>query len=170
MENRFSLLGAPGLIAALAALMLALCALPCPATAMAEEATVVAHSGEGDQRANYTSIADAMNASYTGATIVMDTDWDMGKESLDIPSGKTCTIDLNGHRITGSGVVAICMMGNSNLKLTSSAPYTDFSYRGYAKTDGNLADQTWGWQDLTVNAGGLVTNTAAKSGQGIWLC
>ena len=167
MENRFSRLGAPGLIAALAALLLALCAIALPATAMADEAAAVAHSGEGDQRVDYTSISDAMNASYTGATIVMDTDWDMGKESLDIPSGKTCTIDLNGHRITGSGVIAICMMNNSNLKLMSSAPYTDFSYRGYAKTDGDLTDQTWGWQDLTVNAGGLVTNTAAKSGQGI---
>ena len=167
MENRSSRLGALGLVAALAALVLTLCAIAYPATAMAGEATVVAHSGEGDQRANYTSIGDAMNASYTGATIVMDTDWDMGKESLDIPSGKTCTIDLNGHRITGSGVIAICMMNNSNLKLMSSAPYTDFSYRGYAKTDGDLTDQTWGWQDLTVNAGGLVTNTAAKSGQGI---
>ena len=167
MENRFSRLGAPGLIAALAALLLALCAIALPATAMADEAAAVAHSGEGDQRVDYTSIGDAMNASYTGATIVMDTDWDMGKESLDIPSGKTCTIDLNGHRITGSGVIAICMMNNSNLKLMSSAPYTDFSYRGYAKTDGDLTDQTWGWRDLTVNAGGLVTNTAAKSGQGI---
>ena len=167
MENRFSRLGAPGLIAALAALLLALCAIALPATAMADEAAAVAHSGEGDQRVDYTSISDAMNASYTGATIVMDTDWDMGKESLDIPSGKTCTIDLNGHRITGSGVIAICMMNNSNLKLMSSARYTDFSYRGYAKTDGDLTDQTWGWQDLTVNAGGLVTNTAAKSGQGI---
>ena len=168
MENRFSRPGAPGLIAALAALLLALCAIAFPATAMGDEAKQVAHSYDFYGRlATYDTIDKAME--FAGEdTIVMDTDWDLGASSLDIPSGKTRTIDLNGHRITSSATTTIHVNSGATLKLTSSAEYADISYRGYAKTSGDLASQTWGWQDnLKVNTGGLVTNTSGVLGQGI---
>ena len=168
MENRFSRLRAPGLVVALAALMLALCALACPATAMADEAKQVAHSYDYYGRlTTYDTIDKAME--FAGEdTIVMDIDWDLGESSLDIPSGKTRTIDLNGHRITSSATTSIHVSSGATLKLTSSANYADISYRGYAKTGGDLANQTWGWQDdLKVNTGGLVTNTSGVLGQGI---
>ena len=168
MENRFSRLSALGLIAALAALLLALCALACPATAMADEAKQVAHSYDFYGRmTTYDTIDKAMEFAGEDA-IIMDTDWDLGANSLAIPTGKTRTIDMNGHRITSSAIGTINVGGGASLKLTSNAEYVDFSYRGYGKTGGGLTDQTWGWKDgLTVNAGGLVTNAREEWGTGI---
>ena len=127
MENRFSLLGAPGLIAALAALMLALCALACPATAMAEEATVVAHSGEGDQRVNYTDVDKALEAGYSGKVIVMDADWipsklypEEGYVTVLVKAGQKVTIDMAGHTIGGGDTAGLSILDGAECTLMSS--------------------------------------------------
>ena len=163
MENRFSQLRAPGLIAAFAALMLALCAFACPATAMAD-ATVVAHSGEGDQRVDYTSINDALNAGYNGATIVMDADWTGGEvetiandKSLVITAGKKITIDMAGHTIKNAGKATTIEVGKGAELMLTSSKKAEFHYKGCNPDDGSA-------RDYTLNAGGLVTNVSEKRG------
>ncbi len=152
-----------GLLAAFAACALTCAALACafvaPARALADETTVVAHSIDFEgQRTDYTDISKAVEAGYYGAVIVMDTDWDFGTGSLKVAGGKSLTIDMNGHKISTTAVSTIQVLDKASLRLTSSAEPRDFPCRGYAKTGGDLTDQTWGLQDLTVNAGGLVTN------------
>ncbi len=161
MKQHLIQLRRPGfLIAAfVVALTVLTCAFALPGRALADEATVVAHSIDAEgQRTDYTDIQKAVESGYYGAVIVMDTDWDFGSGSLKVSGGKSLIIDMNGHKISTSGVYTIDVLDKASLKLTSSAAACDFSYRGYAKTGGDLTDQTWGLQDLTVNAGGLVTN------------
>ena len=157
MENRFSLLGAPGLIAALAALLLALCALACPATAMADEATVVAHSGEGDQRVNYTDVDKALEAGYSGKVIVMDADWipsklypEEGYVTVLVEAGQKVTIDMAGHTIGGGGTAGLCIREGAECTLMSSVKKT-ISYDGVVDVDGHKTP-------MQVTTGGLLTS------------
>ena len=69
---------------AVAFAVFACCAFVVPCRAVADDAAVIAHSGEGSQRVNYTSVEDAKNAAYAGAVIVMDADWDFGENRLEL--------------------------------------------------------------------------------------
>ena len=150
-----------GLLAVVCVVVMAVawCVFALPARAVAEEAAVIAHSGEGDQRVNYTSVDDAMGAGYNGATIVMDADWSVGTTdvfntsySLEITAGKKITIDMNGHTISNSVYKETLRLGKgSELTLTSSRK-VKIQYKGYSTDDGSK-------RDFTVSAGGLVTNT-----------
>ena len=150
MENRVFPLNKSFLLTVFAALMLALCTLAFPATAMADESDVVAHSVDEatGARTDYTSISDAVNAGYAGQIIVMDTDW--STSNLEISSGKKITIDMNGHTIKNKVYAAtIRMRHHSELTLMSSKN-ANFSYKGYNTSDGGTAD-------YELNTGGLVT-------------
>ena len=144
---------------AVVATAVACCVFVLPARAVADEAAVIAHSGEGDQRVNYTNVNDALNAGYNGATIVMDADWLVGTTdefntsySLEITAGKKITIDMNGHTISNSVYKETLRLGKgSELTLTSSRK-VKIQYKGYSTDDGSK-------RDFTVSAGGLVTNT-----------
>ena len=150
-----------GLLAVVCVVVMAVawCVFALPARAVAKEAAVIAHSGEGDQRVNYTSVDDAMGAGYNGATIVMDADWSVGTTdvfntsySLEITAGKKITIDMNGHTINNSVYKETLRLGKgSELTLTSSRK-VKIQYKGYSTDDGSK-------RDFTVSAGGLVTNT-----------
>ena len=150
-----------GLLAVVCVVVMAVawCVFALPARAVAKEAAVIAHSGEGDQRVNYTSVDDAMGAGYNGATIVMDADWSVGTTdvfntsySLEITAGKKITIDMNGHTISNSVYKETLRLGKgSELTLTSSRK-VKIQYKGYSTDDGSK-------RDFTVSAGGLVTNT-----------
>ncbi len=153
--------GLLAIVCAVVATAVACCAFALPARAAADEAAVIAHSGEGDQRVNYTSVDDAMSAGYDGATIVMDEDWSVGQftsqridKSYLIPAGKKITIDMNGHTIKNIGEAETLTLGaGAELTLTSSEK-VDIKYKGYSTDDGSECD-------YAVNAGGLVTNTTS---------
>ncbi len=160
MKQQTSKLRRAGLLAVVCAVVMAAlaCALALPVGAVADEATVVAHSGEGAQRVNYTSIDDAMNAGYNGATIVMDVDWATGtssfwtKRGIEVAEGKKLTIDMNGHRITnGVASATIVVTKGAELTLTSSAQ-AEFEYDGYNADDGSRGT-------FKVTSGGLVNQT-----------
>ncbi len=158
MENRSSRLGAPGLVAALAALLLALCALACPATAMGDDEYIAHSKGDWGRTYNYATVEDAIEDGYNGRVIVMDKDWDLGSASIDLADSKSVTIDMNGHRITSSNKDATFYLNeHASLKLISSADAKDYAYRGYDNSINN-------WNDLSIKTSGLVTNT--KDGQG----
>ncbi len=141
--------------------MLALCALACPATAMADDDQYIAHSnGDYGRTYHYATVKDAIEDAYNDRVIVMDKDWDLGSASIDIADSKSVTIDMNGHKITSSNSDATFYLNeHASLKLTSSADAKDFAYRGYD----NSVD---GWADLSIKASGLVTNTENGRGKG----
>ena len=153
--------GLLAVVCVVVATAVAWCVFALPARAVAKEAAVIAHSGEGDQRVNYTSVDDAMGAGYNGATIVMDADWSVGEivpwgtdKSYKIPAGKKIIIDMNGHTIKNNGeAITLELQGGAELTLTSSKK-VDIQYKGYNPDNGNKGD-------YTVNAGGLVTNTTS---------
>ena len=134
------------------ALVAAICAL-LPAHAFAADSgNIVAYSGEGSARTYYTSIEEAMQAGYSGKTIYMARDWEVTSK-IKIPSGKTLTIDMNGHalRMTKSNTdeAMIVMEEGSNLTLQSTTNST-FTYTGYNAESGKK-------QTSTIQTGGLVT-------------
>ena len=151
MENRSSQLRSPGLIAAFVALLLALCALMCPAAAMADEESV-AHSVDASGGiTGYKTIEEALAAGYDGKTIYMDTDWKV--EGITIEEGKNLKIDMYGHKIActkGSASSVINIGKGAQLTLTSSQK-AEFWYRSFSGLDGSAS------YSLT-STGGLVTN------------
>ena len=151
MENRSSQLRSPGLIAAFVALLLALCALMCPAAAMADEESV-AHSVDASGGiTGYKTIEEALAAGYEGKTIYMDTDWKV--EGITIEEGKNLKIDMYGHKIActkGSASSVINIGKGAQLTLTSSQK-AEFWYRSFSGLDGSAS------YSLT-STGGLVTN------------
>ncbi len=160
----------PGLLALVAAavVLAAACALALPTTARADD-TLVAHTVDASgRRRDCTSIEQALGYGYQGAWVYLDTDWDLESKSLDIAEGKSITIDLNGHKITSQNSrMTVLVREKASLKLTSTAQPRDFSYRGYNKVNpGDVADEAWEWADLTVSAGGLVTNCNNGRGAG----
>ena len=144
---------------AVAFAVFACCAFVVPCRAVADDAAVIAHSGEGSQRVNYTSVEDAKNAAYAGAVIVMDADWDFGENRLELSGKKSVSIDMNGHTISSSHWdSSINLSDGVSLRLFSSAQAKQFAYQGYGPSG-----SSWNWCDLTVTAAGLVTNTVRSS-------
>ena len=78
------------LVGALAALALA---LPAPALA---DGGQVAHAEDGTV---YTDVDTAWRAAWNeGKVVVMDADWHQ-ERPFGVPSGKTATLKMNGHKI-----------------------------------------------------------------------
>lgn len=127
------------------------CGLVCPARAFADS-DVVAYSGEGATRENYSSVSNAISAGYSGKTIVMAKDWE-SSDTITIADSKSVTIDMNGHCIKSSNSdYAIRLNEHATLTLTSSVS-AEFSFSGYdveTEEDG---------RDLKLTSGGLVTDT-----------
>ncbi len=145
-------------VATLAAMLFVLLS---PSTAFADDGDdVAAHSIDGDgNKTSYFSISDALTAGYDGDTIIMDADWDFGEKQLEVEGGKSLTIDMNGHSITGSkNTSTIYLNERASLKLTSSAKEGPFFYSGYVDASGVAGS-------LLIATGGLVTNSG--SGKGI---
>ena len=147
--NKISLLAK---VFCLFALVAAICAL-LPAHAFAaDNSNIVAYSESGGARTYYTSIEEAMQAGYSGKTVYMARDWEVTSK-VKIPSGKTLTIDMNGHafRMTKSNTdeAIIVMEEGSNLTLQSTTNST-FTYTGYNAESGKK-------QTCTIQTGGLVT-------------
>ena len=145
------------LLALAAVATMALGALTCPTTAMAKEATVVAHSGEGDQRVNYTDVDAALEAGSSGKVIVMDTDWipsklypEEGYVTVLVKAGQKITIDMAGHTIGGGGTAGLCILDGGECTLMSSVKKT-IAYDGVVDVDGNKAP-------MQVTTGGLLTS------------
>ena len=132
------------------ALVITVCAL-FPAHALAAD-NIVAYTETGGVRTFYTSTQEAMEAGYTGKTVYMARDWEVTSK-IKIPSGKTLTIDMNGHalRMTKSNTdeAIISMEEGSNLTLQSTTNST-FTYKGYAADSGET-------KTYTIQTGGLVT-------------
>ncbi len=138
-------------LASAAAVVAAACALALPTAALAE--TSIAHSiGPAGEEIYYSTIGAAKTAGYAGATIIMDADWDLGEDKLEIADSKSLSIDMNGHRITSSNTDAtIYVNEHASFSLTSSAKATEFSFKGYGRTGRS--------GDFTVSSGGLISNT-----------
>ncbi len=162
----------PALLATAAAAVVALaCALLSPATALAAE-TYVAHTVDASGSTYYYSrIADAVSAGYEGNVVYMDADWDFGSDSLNIADSKSITIQMAGHKIVSNNKDAtIYVNEHANVKITSSEPAKDFSYRGFAKkNEGDIQDKEWDWTGLTVKTSGLINNAGQGLGRGIHL-
>ncbi len=160
------------LMALAIAAAMTLCALA-PALAYAEDETHVAHSIDSSgARTDYASISKAVEAGFAGATIVMDDDWSFGDGNLDVESDKSLTIDMNGHKMIGTGPTGVIVLhANATLKLTSSAEADCLFYQGYAKINGYQGNQSWNWVKTYVKSSGLVTNNDESKGvaSGIWL-
>jgi predicted outer membrane repeat protein len=147
-------------VATLAAMLFVLLS---PSTAFADDGDdVAAHSIDRDgNKTSYSSISDALTAGYGGDTIIMDADWDFGEKQLEVEGGKSLTIDMNGHSITGSkNTSTIYLNERASLKLTSSAKEGPFFYLGYVDASGVAGS-------LSIATGGLVINSG--SGKGIWM-
>ncbi len=150
----------PVLLAAAAAVLALAWALVSPTVALADGP--VAHSTDSSgNRVDYATVADVRNAAKKGGTIVMDADWDLGVDQIDVPGGVSLTIDMAGHKIDCSSAIGtINVYDRGSVKIIGSGEAKEMSYRGYAKTSGStLKSQKWEWQDLTVKTQGLITNT-----------
>ena len=139
----------------LAAALAVACGFACPARAFAGS-DVVAYSGEGATRENYSSVSDAISAGYSGKTIVMAKDWE-SSGTITIADSKSVTIDMNGHCIkSSSSDYAIRLNEHATLTLTSSVS-AEFSFSGYDAD----SDE---WSDLKLTSGGLITDTDDGAG------
>ncbi len=143
------------LLAFVATFALAACALAFPAAALAEE-TGVAHTVDSNgMRHYYATVNEAKEVGYSGATVYMDADWDLGSGSLDIADSKSLTIQMAGHKITSSNKDAtIYLNEHASLRITSYEDAKDYSFNGFAQNG-----SSWEWQDLMISASGLITNT-----------
>ena len=152
------------------AFLAALALLMSPGVASAGN-IVYAHSKDG--QTNYYSFYDAWNAAMDGVTVVMDYDWETS-EVLTMPSNKTATIEMNGHRIARVDLLSaqergqVIWMGNdSTLTLTGSSTPTTFQFKG---SDPSAGRDVW----CSVAAGGLITGGNSLGldgwhGAGIWV-
>ena len=152
--NLFTGPGALAMLAIVFAVLLAQAAL-LPAKAIADD-EAVAYSVDADtgEQTNYTSISSALEAGYTGTTIVMAKDWEPSGK-LTVSEGKKLTIDMAGHKIQLGNDVYLAIEKNSELTLTSSKQAT-FSYKGYSNEDGSQFD-------AEITSGGLVTGAAVST-------
>ncbi len=164
MKKQLTQRGRRGLLALVsaAAVVAAACMLALPAPAWAAE-THIAHSvASWGDTTYYSTIAEAKTAGYAGATIIMDTDWDLGDGKLEIADSKTLYIDLNGHKITSSNSNSTIYLNEyATLNLSSSANATEFSYTGY--------DSAGNTENFIVSTGGLVTNSTSAQGTNVRL-
>jgi len=71
------------------------------ASAIDEETTTNVVSIDGGTTSAYSSITDAIDAITTSGTITLT--GDLSEASITIPSGKTITLNLNGHTLTLTG-------------------------------------------------------------------
>lgn len=142
----------------LAAALAVACGFACPARAFAAS-DVVAYSGEGATRENYSSVSDAISAGYSGKTIVMAKDWE-SSDTITIADSKSVTIDMNGHCIKSSNSdYAIRLNEHATLTLTSSVS-TEFSFTGHDFDSDS-------WTDLKLVSGGLISDTDDDGAAGI---
>ena len=126
----------------------------------ADEATVYATSEDGSKK--YMSVNDAWNAAKGGTAIIMQADWSVSS-TLTVPSSKTVSVNMNGHKIAGNGLSGSVfnMEESSTLKLTADIfTETNFSFSGWEYNNGKKSD------NITLQSGGLVTggNNSSKGG------
>ncbi len=132
-----------------------LCALASPVKAMADEPYIAHTIGSDGQPVYYTDANAAKSAGYSGATVYMDADWDLGSGSLDIADSKSLTIDMCGHTITSANRNATLYINEyATLKIISSAEAKEYSFTGYAP-NGSECER----KDLAIWTSGLITNT-----------
>ena len=133
---------------AVAAVLLALAV--CPAAARADEASdALAYADVNGTRTYYNSVSDAINAAYSGATIVMTDDWALSdSKGIELKEGSSVTIDMNGHFIQQRAGEGKGIKLNDNCKLTlKTSSASTFNYWGY---DANY--DKWGTFDNLVQA------------------
>ncbi len=125
-----------------------------PSYAQAADDVLAYSLDDGGAKTEYTSVAAARTAGYTGKTIYMTRDWtssDFG-ETFEIADSKTLKIDMQGHIIKGDGEHSVIRLyEHSTLELTSSKK-NEITYKGYTSSDGATADVT-----SEDKVGGLVT-------------
>ncbi len=147
------------------AVLAAACVLTLPAPALAEE-TGVAHTVDSDgMRHYYNSVSEAISAGY-GSTVYMDADWDMGSGKVEIADSKSITIQMAGHKITGSYWYAVIHVNeHASLTITSYEDAKEYTYYGYAKkNESDIKSDDWDLRELTVTTSGLISNTRANGG------
>ncbi|MDO4854842.1 MAG: hypothetical protein Q4A43_05505 [Coriobacteriia bacterium] len=120
------------------------------------EAVAYSINADTGEQTNYSSISDAVNAGYEGATIVMAKDWDLS-EALTISSDKKITIDMHGHIIKKEKDAVIRLEEKAELTLTSTKEEY-LSYQGF-DTISNVVT-------IDKTTGGLVTQNAKGSDSG----
>ena len=104
---------------------------------------------------------------YLDADVTLDSAGD-GKADITIPEGKTVTLDLNGHSITGSGSATVFFVagkltvrdssGKNSGKITGGSG----SYSGAQSKDGGAVFIDHG--TLTLESGSISGNTATNGG------
>ena len=86
---------------------------------------------ENGNRTNYGTIEEAIEAGYSGKTIIMDVNWCFTRDDIEIEKGKSLTINLNGFKIYGERRDNIfTMLKGSSLTLVSD------TYAASGKTKG----------------------------------
>ena len=154
MENRFSQLRAPGLIAAFAALMLALCALVCPDQATAAER--IAHSVDASGKVtNYYTVSEVEQKGPNADVVVMDADWHLDS-AFTVGTNTKLTIDMNGHKVD-CRYTCFWVQGKAELVLKSSSDPVTFAYMGYNPQTG---DDSY----VKSTTGGLVNTLSKEAG------
>ena len=80
----------------------------------------VASVTAGGNTTNYTTIADAFTAAKgkTNPTIKMLQDVSVGTATLTYDGANECTLDLNGHTISGSGSIRLLVIDNADAIFT----------------------------------------------------
>ncbi len=125
-------------------------------------AQMYATSEDGSK--SYTSIDSAWSAAQGGTKIIMNCDWDISSR-LVLDSGKTATIEMNGHKISRglsssktNGEV-IKLSSKSTLNLTGKlASQTTFNFLGY---ENGLHKH-----EVSTTSGGLITGGYSTNGAG----
>ena len=151
-----------GLFAAMAVFMLSVLF---PISAFADDSANGSVAYSQDENGNttyYSSISDAMNAGYTGKTIVLTTDWEVS-DSLGVADSKSITIEMNDHvirHVGSSDAYVIRLYEHSTLILQDSKKSgKTFNYQGYVIDGYNTKS------DLKIdNIGGLVTGAEGDNG------
>ena len=154
MENRFSQLRAPGFVAAIAALMLALCALVCPDQATAAER--IAHSVDASGKVtNYYTVSEVEQKGPNADVVVMDADWHLDS-AFTVGTNTKLTIDMNGHKVD-CRYTCFWVQGKAELVLKSSSDPVTFAYMGYNPQTG---DDSY----VKSTTGGLVNTLSKEAG------
>ena len=98
---------------------------------------------------NFTALQALIDGTADGGTLTLDKDYIAlsTEERISIPSGKTITIDLNGHTINRNLTAAIS--GGNVIKNSGNLTITDTS-------DANTGKITGGW--TTSSGGGIYSN------------
>ena len=159
-----SMKGGRGLLAALIAVLvgaLAALALALPAPALADGGQV-AHAEDGTV---YTDVDTAWRAAWNeGKVVVMDADWHQ-ERPFGVPSGKTATLKMNGHKIwrdyaeTDGGCI-FWLYENSTLTLDGSG------VNGLTRFDVEVLTDFNSRETKTIEAGGVVTGGHSNNSAG----